>query len=71
MISAKSEAVRIHIVDFIEQASASTEQTAASSEEVLASVETQSNLFKSVNDTSTELFHLMNDLQQLVNRFKV
>jgi len=59
------------IVQFISSASAMSEETAASTEEVLASVETQVDMFENVNQAALRLHTLMTKLQQVVDRFKI
>ncbi|MCD1258418.1 methyl-accepting chemotaxis protein [Paenibacillus athensensis] len=60
-----------HLTRFIEEASALTEETAAGSQEVLASVETQLQMFEQVSSQTTELKTLMDNLKNGVDRFVV
>lgn len=59
------------IVAFMESTSAMSEESAAGSEEVLAGVESQVNMFANVSTLAVRLDQLMNDLQAVVDRFKV
>gem|GEM_PF-435953 len=56
---------------FIEEASALTEETAAGSQEVLASVESQLQMFEQVSRQTSELKALMDNLKSGVDRFVV
>ncbi|WP_311198853.1 methyl-accepting chemotaxis protein [Paenibacillus hexagrammi] len=59
------------MIQFIESASAITEQTAAGSEEVLASVETQLEMFGQVSAKAAELTETMQKVKGTFERFKV
>ncbi len=60
-----------HIIDFIQSASTTTEETAAGSQEVLASVENQIKMSQQVTDNIGLLTENIKELNVMVDRFKV
>ncbi|GMK42347.1 methyl-accepting chemotaxis protein [Paenibacillus sp. CCS19] len=59
------------ISSFIQTSSAMAEESAASSQEVLASTESQVSLIENVTDLTDRMVRIMNELEGIVNRFKV
>ena len=51
--------------------SAVTEENAAAAEEIAATMDTQAELMRKINDNSTEVKQIAGDLTRIINRFKV